>query len=86
MSKLIRFRDVQAKIGGLSRSTVWRFEQKGLFPKRRAVSSKIVVWDEGEVDAWARSQNEGVGLVPGTRKADTTALRKSKTQNNGKRK
>ena len=35
MSKLIRFPDVQAKIGGLSRSTVWRFEQtKGAFSEK----------------------------------------------------
>ena len=80
MSKLIRFPDVKVKIGGLSRTTVWRLEREGRFPKRRVITSKIVVWDEAEIDAWAQAQNGGVGLFPGTRKADIDASTSSNKQ------
>jgi len=64
MSKLLRLPDVQAKIGGLSRITIWRLERKGLFPKRRLVTPKIVVWVETEIDAWIQSRIQGHGYMP----------------------
>jgi predicted DNA-binding transcriptional regulator AlpA len=86
MSRLIRFPDVQAKTGGLSRSTIWRLEHEGNFPKRRVVTSRIVVWDEDEIDAWVHSQNWGFGLVPGTRKKDIIASAKRINEISGVRK
>ena len=65
MAKLLRFPGVQVKTGGLSRSTIWRLERDGLFPKRRLVTGKIVAWDEAEIDAWIRSRNQEFGPVPG---------------------
>jgi predicted DNA-binding transcriptional regulator AlpA len=85
MSQLIRFPAVKAKIGGLSRSTVWRLEHEGCFPKRRVITPKIVVWDEDEINAWVQKQNEGVGLVPGTRKADIARMKQT-GENGGERK
>ena len=70
MPKLLRFPAVQAKTGGLCRTTIWYLEKKGLFPKRRNIGTKIVVWDEDEIDDWVRSRNEGSGSLPDTRKAD----------------
>ena len=70
MSKLLRFPAVHAKTGGLCRTTIWRLEQEGLFPKRRKVGPKFVVWDEKEIDDWIISREKGCGMIPGTRKAD----------------
>jgi len=70
MSKMIRFPAVQDKTGGLSRSTIYRLEREGFFPKRRVVTPRIVVWDETEIDEWIQTRNGGYGLIPGTRKAD----------------
>jgi len=85
MANLIRFPMVKAKTGGLSRSTIWRLESKGFFPKRRVITTKIVVWDEAEVDEWVHNQNKGVGLVPGTRKADLIAQASLPRENSGVR-
>lgn len=35
---------------GLSRSTRWRKERNGTFPKRRKISSHAVGWLESEID------------------------------------
>lgn len=37
---------------GISRTTAWRMEQKGQFPKRRKVSDGLVGWLESELDEW----------------------------------
>lgn len=60
MSKLIRLPEVQVKTGGLSRTTIWRLESAGCFPKRRIVSERIIAWDETEIDAWIRSRDQGI--------------------------
>ena len=49
---------------GLSRSTIWRLERNGLFPKRRLVTGKIVAWDESEIDEWIASRKQEFGPVP----------------------
>lgn len=64
MAKLLRLSCVQAKVGGLSRSTIWRLERNGLFPKRRLVTGKIVAWDESEIDEWIASRKREFGPVP----------------------
>jgi predicted DNA-binding transcriptional regulator AlpA len=70
MAKFIRFPAVKKKTGGLCRTTIWRLEHEGDFPKRRALTPRVVVWDEAEVDKWIRTHGTGYALVPGTRKAD----------------
>jgi prophage regulatory protein len=64
MANLLRFPGVQVKTGGLSRTTIWRLERDGLFPKRRLVTGKIIAWDEAEVDEWIKSRNKEVGPMP----------------------
>ena len=63
MSKLLRFPAVKAKTGGLSRTTIWRLEQSGRFPKRRIVTPKIIMWDEAEIDKWIQSRDKGYGYI-----------------------
>lgn len=54
MEKILRPKDIQ-KIIGLSRTTIWRLEQRGLFPLRRQLGARIVGWLEGEISAWLES-------------------------------
>jgi prophage regulatory protein len=43
---------------GLSRTTRWRMEQVGDFPRRRRLSKNSVGWLSGEVEAWMTSRVE----------------------------
>jgi len=52
--RLLRFPEVRERTG-LSRSTVWRLERQGLFPRHRRVSANVVAWVEAEVSEWIRS-------------------------------
>ena len=67
MSKLLKFEDIQAKIG-VCRATIWKLEKAGLFPKRRALTEKLVRWDESEIDAWIQSREKKPGFMPNIRR------------------
>lgn len=49
--RLLRFGEVRQRTG-LSRSTIWRMERSGVFPKRIQISVNVVAWREDEVTAW----------------------------------
>ena len=51
---------------GLSRTTRWRLERRGQFPKRRKLSENTVGWLESEVNAWLQAKAE---LQPKTKAA-----------------
>jgi len=53
--RFIRFSAVRDRTG-LSRSTIWRLERTGDFPKHRRISLNAVGWLEAEVDAWVLSR------------------------------
>jgi len=53
--KLLRFGAVQERIG-LSRSTIWRLERRGQFPRHRRISANAVAWVEDELVAWIRAK------------------------------
>ncbi|OEU72713.1 MAG: hypothetical protein BA869_01480 [Desulfuromonadales bacterium C00003107] len=44
------------EITGLSRTTIWRMEKVGKFPKRRQISSGRVGWLASEVNPWAEGR------------------------------
>jgi prophage regulatory protein len=56
----LRFPAVRARTG-LSRSTIWRLEQEGLFPRRRRISRRAVAWAAEEIEAWSGSSAAGSG-------------------------
>ncbi|MGE3335720.1 MAG: helix-turn-helix transcriptional regulator [Rhodospirillaceae bacterium] len=56
--KLLRCEAVQERTG-LSRTTLWRMERRGEFPKRVHLTSSLVAWLEEEVVAWIRSRRNG---------------------------
>ena len=45
-------------ITGLSRTTCWRLEREGLFPKRRQIAPNAVAWLESEIQDWLRERAE----------------------------
>ena len=53
--KLLRFPAVRERTG-LSRSTIWRLERQGDFPKHRRISPNAVAWVEEEVMSWMHSK------------------------------
>jgi prophage regulatory protein len=57
--KLLRFGAVRERTG-LSRSTVWRLERRGVFPRHVKISANIVAWLEEDVVAWIRSRVNGL--------------------------
>lgn len=44
------------RITGLSRTTRWRQERAGQFPKRRQISPGLIAWLESEVQEWLRDR------------------------------
>lgn len=55
ISSCLRFPQVKAMVG-LSRSTIWRLERLGQFPKRRQISPRTVAWLREEVDEWIKKR------------------------------
>mgnify|MGYP001128622128 CR=1 FL=1 len=51
MKKFLRLKMVVDKTG-LSRSTIYRLEAAGDFPKRVKLSRGTVAWHENDVDIW----------------------------------
>jgi len=43
-------------ITGLSRSTIWRLERKGAFPRRIQLSPGRVGWEKNSVEAYIKSR------------------------------
>jgi len=52
--KLLRLNDVM-RITSLSKSTIWRREKKGLFPKRISLGGNCVVWKSKEIFQWTEN-------------------------------
>jgi prophage regulatory protein len=52
---ILRFPKVNS-MTGLSRSTIWRLEQSGDFPKRVQLSPNAVGWRESDIRDWQSSR------------------------------
>lgn len=53
--KYLRTRDV-LKLLNISRSTLFRLEKKGLFPKRIKIGDRAIGWIEKEVSEWMKKK------------------------------
>ena len=51
MERFLRQHEVIARTG-LGRTTVWRKERDGTFPKRRRITGSTVGWLESEIEEW----------------------------------
>lgn len=54
-NEIIRPRDLPRETG-LSRTTIWRLEKNGTFPKRIRLSAGAVGYRRAEVEAWRESR------------------------------
>ena len=53
--RFLRFATVRERTG-LSRSTIWRLERRGAFPRHRRISTNAVAWLEQEVNEWMKTR------------------------------
>ena len=53
--KLLRFPVVRERTG-LSRSTIWRLERRGEFPKHHRIAPNVVAWVEEDVHMWIEAR------------------------------
>lgn len=49
--RILRFPEV-ARRTGLSRSTLWRLQRQGKFPRPRRIAPNANGWLESEIDTW----------------------------------
>lgn len=55
MNAILRWPAVH-EVTGLSRSTVWRLERGGNFPKRRKITNGAVGWIRCEIENWVETR------------------------------
>jgi prophage regulatory protein len=55
LPRLVPFREVAQRVA-LSRSTIWRLERAGQFPRRRRLSVNKVAWWEPEIEEWLQNR------------------------------
>ena len=76
MDKFIREPEV-LNLVGFSRSTLWRRETAGDFPKRRQISSRSVGWILSEVLHWIASRPLAEGKIRTAASKDQTEHQKT---------
>lgn len=59
--KLLRFPAVRERTG-LSRSTIWRLERQGAFPRHHRISPNAVAWVEDDIANWIRSKTSAIAV------------------------
>ncbi len=47
-----------ARLTGLSRTTRWRLERAGRFPRKRRISENAVAWVASEIENWMAERPE----------------------------
>lgn len=57
LPRLLRFPAVRERTG-LSRSTIWRLERRGEFPKHHRISPNVVAWVEQDVAEWIEGRTK----------------------------
>jgi len=60
---LINRRQLMQKVP-LSERTILDMEKQGLFPKRFSISSRLVVWDLAEIEAWIANRHTAAIQAP----------------------
>ena len=58
--RFIRERECR-ELTGLSRSTRWRLERQGKFPRRRRLSPNGIGWLLSEIEAWQGTRSNAQG-------------------------
>jgi prophage regulatory protein len=59
--KFLRFPAVRERTG-LSRSTIWRLEREGAFPRHHRISANAVAWIEDDIAKWIQSKVAAIAV------------------------
>lgn len=62
-SRVLRTNEVADRVG-VSRTTLWRWERKGLLPPKRQVGPNVVGWLEEDIEAFIRTRPTTDGRLP----------------------
>jgi len=54
--RFLSLKEVQRLTGNLSRSTIWRWQQQGLFPRSRRLGPNRVGWLLSEIENWLQEK------------------------------
>jgi predicted DNA-binding transcriptional regulator AlpA len=54
--RIQRLRTVLSRVGDPHPTTLYRWEEKGLFPRRVMLAPNMIGWYEDEIDAWVDSR------------------------------
>jgi len=60
-SRVVRRKELAERLG-VSEVTVWRWENRGLLPPKRAFGPNTVGWLESELEAWWAEQGSIFGV------------------------
>lgn len=61
--RVLSAQDVSDQLG-IGRTTLWRWEREGRFPRRRQLGPNRVGWLEAEVDEWLESRPLAIDGAP----------------------
>jgi prophage regulatory protein len=53
---LISFKEMSRLLGGISRSSIDRWESAGEFPKRIRIGENSVAWDFSQIQDWVKEK------------------------------
>lgn len=59
-NRIIRLPEVKRRVG-LSRSSIYDYIQKGMFPKQISLGARAVGWLEADIDLWIDGHHAGGG-------------------------
>ena len=54
-----RSKQVRARVGGISVSTLYRWMDQGLFPKPFRLQDRTIAWDSEQIDRWIQQRQAG---------------------------
>lgn len=54
--QILRLNDVKQLAGNISRTTIWRMERDGNFPKRVSIGARAVGWRQSEIMRWIETR------------------------------
>jgi prophage regulatory protein len=53
--RFLRDREIRS-LTGLSKTTIWRLERTGRFPRRRKLAARAAGWVASEVESWLQQR------------------------------
>ena len=58
---ILRKSEVRRRVGGVSGTTLWRWQREGKFPKHLQIGPNTVGWRESDIEAWIAERAAAAG-------------------------